>query len=92
MNLSSINLPSNRTKRWIDVKEIKDQNVYKLEFSSDCIYVGGTMKSSMLHQLRDQILPDSELNFSGNLSRDNFSNNYLNEVKDQNLPDFNLAK
>ena len=50
------------------------------------------MKSSLLHQLRDQILPDSELNFSGNLSRDNFSNNYLNEVKDQNLPDFNLAK
>ena len=49
------------------------------------------MKSSLLHQVRDQILPDSEQNFSGYLSRDNFNNNYLDEVNDQNLPDFNLA-
>ena len=35
-----------------------------------------------LYQVGDKILPDSKLNFSGNSSRDNFSNNYLNEGKD----------
>ena len=71
--------------------EIEDQNVYGLESSFDLINVGGNVKSFMLHQIRDQILPDYKLNFSGNSSRDNFSNNYLNEVNDKNLPDLNLA-
>ena len=53
LNLSSINPPSYRTKISIDV-EIEDQNLYGLESSSDCISVGGTVKSSMLNQVRDQ--------------------------------------
>ena len=34
-------------------------------------------------------MPDSELNYGGNLSRDNFGNN---EVNDQNLPVLYIAR
>ena len=41
----------------------------------------------MLHQVRDQILPDPELNAGGNTFRDISTGNYRSQVNDQNLPD-----
>ena len=46
LNLSSINPPSNRIQRSIDVVEIEHQNVYGPESSSDCINVRGNVRSS----------------------------------------------
>ena len=66
--------------------------MYVPESSFDCINMGGNVRSSALHRVRNQILPDYELSFGGTSSRDDFRNNYLNEVNDQNLPDLNLAR
>ena len=66
--------------------------MYVPESSFDCINMGGNVRSSALHRVRNQILPDYELNFGGTSSRDDFRNNYLSEVNDQNLPDLNLAQ
>ena len=63
--------------------------MYGSESSIDCINVGGNVRTFELHQVRDQILPESELNLSGNTFRDNIGENYHNEVNDQNLPDLN---
>ena len=55
LNLSSINPPSNKMQRLMDVIEIEDQNAYGPESNFDCINVGGNMRSFVLHQVRDQI-------------------------------------
>ena len=51
--------------------------------------MGGNTPSFALHQVRNQILPDSELHFGGNTARDNTNGNYCNQVNDQHLPDRN---
>ena len=43
LNLSSINPPSNRVQRSIDVIEIEDQNVYGSESNFDRTNVGGNV-------------------------------------------------
>ena len=47
------------------------------------------MRPFALHQVRDQILPDSGLTSGGNTSRDNIGDNVCSEVNNQNLPGCN---
>ena len=63
-----------------------------LNLTLSALMTGGSMRSFVLHQVRDQILTDPELTFGANTSRDNISSNLCNEVNGQNLPDLNLAR
>ena len=56
LNLSTINPPSNRMQMTSEVVEIRDQNLYGPESYSDCINMGGNMRSFALHQGGDHIL------------------------------------
>ena len=89
LNFSSINPPSNRMQRSMDVIEVENQNLYGSESNVDCIYTGGNVQWLAFHQVRDQILLDPELFFGGNADRDNINGNYRNQVSDQILSDHN---
>ena len=89
LNLSNTNPPSYRTQRSMDVIKIENKNVYGSESNINCINARGNVRSFALHQIRDQILPDSELNLGGNTFRDNIGDNYCNKVNNKNLFDLN---
>ena len=89
LNLSTINPLSIRMLRTLEVVEIEDQNLHGSESNIDCINVGGNVRPFALHQVRDQILPDSGLTSGGNTSRDNIGDNVCSEVDNQNLPGCN---
>ena len=82
LNLFSINPPSNRMQRSMDVVEVENQNMYGSESNVDCINTGGNVQSLPLHQVRDQLLHDPKLIFGGNANRDNTNGNYRNLVSD----------
>ena len=63
--------------------------MYGSESNINCINARGNVRSFALHQIRDQILPDSELNLGGNTFRDNIGDNYCNKVNNKNLFDLN---
>ena len=48
--------------------------------------MGGNVRLFALRQVRDQILPDSELEYGNNIFMDNWSANNANKVNDQMLP------
>ena len=59
-----------------EVIEIEDQNLYGSQSYTDCITIGGNLRPSVLHQVRDQPLPGPGL-FSGrNTFRDNVDSNF----------------
>ena len=60
LNLSTIDPPSNRMQRTLEVIEIEDQNFYGSQSNTDCITIGGNSKPSVLHQVKAQtcLVPD----------------------------------
>ena len=45
--------------------------MYGSESNFDCINMVGNVRLFALHQVRDQMIPNPELNFGSNTSRDN---------------------
>ena len=65
-------------QRSFDVIEIENQNLSCSNPNIDCINVWGNVRSFALRQVRDQILPDSELEYG------------MRQVRDRILPDSEL--
>ena len=49
LNLSTINPPSNRMQRTLEVIDIEDQNLCGSQSNIDCITVGGNVRPVALH-------------------------------------------
>ena len=92
LNLSTIDPPSDRMQRTLEVIEIEDQNIYGSQSNADYITIGGNLRPSVLHQVRDKTLPGPGLISGCNTLRDNVDSNFYSEVNNQNLPGFNLIQ
>ena len=92
LDLSTIDNPTNRMQRTSEVIEIGDQNLYGPKSNTVSIAIGGNPRPNVLHQVRDQILPDPELISECNAFRDNIGRGSYSEVNNPNLPGFNLIQ
>ena len=71
LNLSTIYPPNNRMQRTVENIQVENQNLYASQSDVNSIVIGGVLRPSVLHQVRDQTLPGPGLALDCNTLRGN---------------------